>query len=155
MLSDAERLTVLGVVLVVLTIIGIGMVIRVVMDPAVSYFIGPLLKEIVPGSAVLYVLVFTVLAPLALYRGPLNVWGMGLPIAGIIVATGRLEAGAVMAMLLSVGQIQGVSDPTNTHNVWLAGNLGVDVQVFTKKTLLYTWLLAFAGLIYAAIEFIK
>ena len=136
-------------------IIGIGMIIRVVFDPVVSYYMKPLLEYIVPGSPVLYVIVFSLLAPLALYRGPLNMWGMGLPMAGLMAATGRLEPLAVMAMLMSVGQIQGVSDPTNTHNVWLAGYLGVDVQVFTRKTLPYTWALAVAGLIVAAVMFVK
>ncbi len=138
---------------VIALIIGIGMTIRVVWDPAVSTYMEPVLKQIIPGSPILYVIVFTALAPLALYRGPFNVWGMGIAVGSIIISTGVLPPVAVMGMLYSVGMIQGVSDPTNTHNAWIAGFLGEDVNVFTRKTLPYTWLLAAAGLILAAFKF--
>lgn len=136
-------------------IIGIGMIIRVVFDPSVAYYMKPIIINIIPHSRVMYVVVFSVLAPLALYRGPLNVWGMGIAMAGLLAASGKMPPLAIMAMLMSVGQIQGVSDPTNTHNVWLAGNLGIDVQVLTRKTIPYTWALAIAGLIAAAFMFMK
>ena len=136
-------------------IIGIGMIINVVWSPAVAYYMAPLINKIIPSSPVAYVLVFTALAPLALYRGPLNVWGMGIAMAGLMMTSGKLPAVAIMAMLMSVGQIQGVSDPTNTHNVWLAGYLGVDVQVFSRKTLGYMWILAVIGLCLSAALFVK
>jgi TRAP-type C4-dicarboxylate transport system permease large subunit len=135
---------------VIAIIIGIGMIIRVVWDPAVGTYMEPLLKRVIPSSPILYVVVFTVLAPLALYRGPLNVWGMGIALGGIMIGTKVLPPVAVMCALYSVGMIQGVSDPTNTHNVWIAGFLGEDVQKFTKKTILFTWVLALFGLILAA-----
>jgi TRAP-type C4-dicarboxylate transport system permease large subunit len=136
-------------------IIGIGMIIRVVWDPAVAYYMAPLINKIIPSSPITYIVVFTVFAPLALYRGPLNVWGMGIAMAGLMMTSGKLPGVAIMAMLMSVGQIQGVSDPTNTHNVWLAGYLGVDVQVFTRKTLAYTWILALLGLCLASALFVR
>lgn len=138
---------------VIALIIGIGMTIRVVWDPAVSTYMEPVLARIVPGTPVMYVIVFTALAPLALYRGPFNVWGMGIAVGSIIISTGVLPPLAVMGMLYSVGMIQGVSDPTNTHNAWIAGFLGEDVNVFTRRTLPYTWLLAAAGLVLAAFKF--
>ncbi|MFA6450389.1 MAG: hypothetical protein WCX65_13020 [bacterium] len=135
-------------------IIGIGMIIRVVWDPVVGSYMEPVLKNIIPSSPILYVVVFTVCAPLALYRGPLNVWGMGIALGGIIIGTHVLPPVAVMCALFSVGMIQGVSDPTNTHNVWIAGFLNEDVQTFTKKTIVYTWILALFGLILSAVMFL-
>jgi hypothetical protein len=61
-----------------------------------------------------------------------------------------LKAFAVMSALMSVGQIQGVSDPTNTHNVWIANYLNLNVQDILKRTLPYMWALAAAGLVVAA-----
>jgi hypothetical protein len=58
-----------------------------------------------------------------------------------------------MGILLAVGQIQGISDPTNTQNVWLANELRVDVQKLLWNTLPYTWLIALIGLIIAASKF--
>ncbi|MEI7527591.1 MAG: citrate transporter [Elusimicrobiota bacterium] len=112
----------------------------------------PLLGAIVPGSRAAYVLIFTALAPLALYRGPLNVWGLGYGVGGILLATG-VPAGAVMGILMSLGTIQGVSDPTNTANVWVANEVRLDVTTLMWRTLPYAWAAAVAGLIIAAARF--
>jgi len=134
-------------------IIGIGMTISVVWSDPVKLYMEPILTKVIPSSPVMYVAVFTVLAPLALYRGPLNVWGMGIAVGSIMIGAGILPPYAVMGALYSVGMIQGVSDPTNTHNAWIAGFLGEDVNVFTRKTLPWTWLLAFIGLVISAFKF--
>lgn len=136
---------------VAILIIGIGMTIRVVWDPAVGTYIEPLLKQIIPTTPVMYVVVFSVLAPLALYRGPLNVWGMGIAVGSIMISANALPPMAIMGALYSIGMIQGVSDPTNTHNAWIAGFLGEDVNSFTRKTLPWTWALAIIGLVIAAV----
>ena len=133
--------------------LGIGMLIQAVTHPAVLGRVRPLLTAVLPGTRVGYVVVFTVLAPLALYRGPLNVWGMGFGLAKMMTAAPGLNAAAVMAALLSVGQIQGVCDPTNTHNVWIANYVGVDVQQILKRTLAYVWPVAALGLVVAAFMF--
>lgn len=148
---------------VVVLMFGIGMLLVAITGPGgdlTSYpngwpvlaLLKPMMLNIVPTSALSYVLIFTIAAPLALYRGPLNVWGMGYGIAAVFLAAG-MNPGAVMGLLLAVGQIQGVSDPTNTHNVWLANEMQVDVQKILWNTLPYTWILAGLGLIISAFLF--
>ena len=110
------------------------------------------MQQISPESALTYVLMFGIVAPLALYRGPLNVWGMGYGLAAVFLASG-MQAGAVMGLMLAVGQVQGISDPTNTHNVWLANEMGQDVQKVLWNTIPYTWALAIVGLIASAVMF--
>ncbi|MBS4060999.1 MAG: citrate transporter [Bacteroidetes bacterium] len=112
----------------------------------------PLVKQIIPSTGLMYVIIFTVLAPLALYRGPLNVWGMGFGIASVMMAAG-MPSGAILGMLWSVGQLQGISDPTNLQNVWIANEMKVDVQKILYNTLPYAWVFAFLGLIAAAIMY--
>ena len=149
-----------GVVMpAVVLMFGIGMLLVAIMGPnnyngtwPVLKLLRPLLLFIVPNNAWQYLLYFSIAAPLALYRGPLNVWGMGYGIAAVFLASG-LNPAAVMGLLLSVGQIQGISDPTNTHNVWLANEMRVDVQKVLYNTLPYTWVIAIAGLIAAAYYF--
>ena len=114
----------------------------------------PVFTKIVPTNGIAYVLIFMLMAPLALYRGPLNVWGMGFGMAAIFLASG-MPAGAIMGLLLSVGQIQGISDPTNTQNVWLANEMRVDVQKILWNTIPYTWIIALLGLIASAFLFMK
>jgi hypothetical protein len=97
---------------------------------------------------------FALLAPLALYRGPLNVWGLGYGMGGVMLSAG-LPGGAVMGVLMSLGVIQGVCDPTNTHNVWLANEVKTDVHVLMRKTLPYAWGIAVVGLIVAAQRYLR
>ncbi len=143
---------------------GIGMLLIAIMGPGIdleSYKNGwpvlnilkPLMSQIVPSTPLGYILIFTLAAPLALYRGPLNVWGMGYGLAAVFLAAGMMP-GAVMGLLLAVGQIQGISDPTNTHNVWLANEMRVDVQKVLWNTIPYTWILAFLGLTISALMFL-
>jgi H+/gluconate symporter-like permease len=134
-------------------IMGIGMLLNAVTHPVVSASIAPLVAAILPSSFAGYVIFFAALAPLSLYRGPLNIWGLGSGLIGIMLASGRLSAAAIMAAMLSVGQIQGVCDPTNTANVWIANYLNINVQDILKKTLLYMWALALVGLIIAGVKY--
>jgi hypothetical protein len=142
----------------VLLMVGIGILVRSVLGPSgwsaanggmewpVIASIKPLLNVVLPTGPVGFVLVFGICAPLALYRGPLNVWGLGFGIASLILEAGALPTAAIMSMLLTVGQVQGICDPTNTHNVWLANELRVDVQGLMFRTLPYIWAMVFAGL---------
>jgi len=71
----------------------------------------------------------------------------------LMVATGSIPGAAVMGALFSVGMIQGVCDPTNTHNVWIANYLGLDIQKILRKTIVYMWVLALLGLLFAGIKY--
>lgn len=153
-----------GVVMpAVVLMFGIGMLLVAIMGPGgelpqyvngwpVLNIVKPLMAQIIPSNPFSYILIFSAAAPLALYRGPLNVWGMGYGLAAVFLASG-LNPGAVMGLLIAVGQIQGISDPTNTHNVWLANEMRVDVQKVLWNTIIYTWLMAIVGLIISSIMF--
>ncbi|SHL93723.1 citrate transporter [Hymenobacter psychrotolerans] len=147
----------------VVLMFGIGMLLVAIMGPGVPLaaypdgwpvlgLLRPLLAVVQPQHAWSYVLIFTLAAPLALYRGPLNVWGMGYGLAAVFLASG-FNPLAIMGLLMAVGPIQSISDPTNTQNVWLANEMRVDVQKVLWNTLPYTWVLAFAGLALAALLF--
>ncbi|MDP2301957.1 MAG: citrate transporter [Ignavibacteria bacterium] len=144
--------------------LGIGMLLNAVMGPSAPHnakfiegwpvlvLLKPVMSTIVPSNGFIYVILFTIFAPLALYRGPLNVWGMGYGIAAIFLASG-MNPGAIMGLLISVGQIQGISDPTNTQNVWLANEMRVDVQKILWNTIPHTWIWALLGLTASALIF--
>ena len=134
-------------------IFGIGMLVQAVMHPAVLSSLQPLLQKVMPHSALAYVVGFAVFAPLALYRGPLNVWGLGFGVGKMMAAA--LPPAGVMAALLSVGQIQGVSDPTNTHNVWIANHLGLEVNQILKRTIPYVWGGVIIALVVGALLFVR
>lgn len=136
-----------AVIPAVVLMMGIGMLIVAVSHKEVTTSISPLLAMAIPTHAIPYVIVFTIAAPLALYRGPLSLWGMGSGLVALVQKATTLSSSAVMGMLMSVGQIQGICDPTNTANIWIANYLGTDTQVLMRKTLPYAWIAVVCGLI--------
>ncbi len=135
----------------VFLMIGIGMLINAVSNESIAGSIRPLIATVVPTSPLPYVIVFTILAPLALYRGPLSLWGMGSGLVKLIQNSTALGGQAIMGMLMSVGQVQGICDPTNTHNIWIATYLGTDTHALLKKTIAFAWLAVIGGLILACL----
>jgi hypothetical protein len=142
-----------SVIPAVLLMIGLGIVLQGMWQEEVRLHLRPYIDLMVPSGPFGYVVIFTLLAPLALYRGPLNVWGLGLGVAALIYGAGRIGALPVMAVFMSVGAIQGVCDPTNTHNIWIASYIGEDVMRITRKTLGYVWCMAAVGLVVASVIF--
>ena len=148
----------------VVLMMGIGMLLNAIIGPGgdisalypegwpVLALLKPVMTSLVPANPFMYIVIFTLAAPLALYRGPLNLWGMGYGLAAVFLAAG-MPGAAIMGLLMSTGMLQGISDPTNTHNVWLANEMQVDVQKVLWNTLPYTWAIAFIGLIVASMMF--
>lgn len=129
--------------------IGIGMALNAMMAEPTKAVMAPFLERVIPTSPVPFVLFFGLLAPLALYRGPFNFYGLGAGIAGLILGTGLLPPVALMAAFFAVGQIQGVCDPTNTHNVWLAQFTRTSTESLLKATLPFVWAFVLLALIYS------
>ncbi|SFA76007.1 hypothetical protein SAMN04488072_101436 [Lentibacillus halodurans] len=138
---------------VIMLMIGIGMLLKSVSHPKVGEIMSPLLEAVIPTGMVGYIAFFALLAPLALYRGPLNMWGLGSGIASIIISLNLLSPTAVMGALLSTERMQVIVDPTNTHNVWLANYAGVDVNQVLRKIIIYVWILSAIGVSIAAFTF--
>jgi len=129
----------------ILLMLGIGMLITALSTPPVQGYLKPLIAAVAPNSRWTYLVTFGLGAPLALYRGPLNVWGMGLAVSAILLATTGLPPAAVLGGILAAGMLQSVCDPTNTANVWIAGFQGVGVNEILRRLLLPVWLAAMAA----------
>ncbi|MFC1434019.1 TRAP transporter large permease subunit [Streptacidiphilus sp. N1-3] len=129
----------------IMLFIAIGILLAAVKLPGTVSALEPLMKDVSPHNAVLFVIVFTVLVPLCLYRGPLNVYGLGAGIAGVLIAAGIYPAIAVLGLTTSYNQVFGVADPTSTQTVWAAQYAGVTPQQVMARTLPYVWLVALGG----------
>jgi TRAP-type transport system large permease protein len=134
--------------------IAIGVLLQAVKLPGVVSALGPLVDAITPHNPVLFVVVLGVLAPLCLYRGPFNIYGMGAGVAGVLLAGHVYPAQAVLGIMSSYNQLLGVSDPTSTQTVWAAEFAGVRPERLMVRTLPYTWLIAVAGLGLTAVRFL-
>jgi TRAP-type mannitol/chloroaromatic compound transport system permease large subunit len=134
--------------------IAIGILLQAVKLPGVVSALGPIVTAITPHNPVLFVIVLGVLAPLCLYRGPFNIYGMGAGVAGVLLAGHVYPAQAVLGIMASYNQLLGVSDPTSTQTVWSAEFAGVRPERLMTRTLPYTWLVAVAGLALTAVRFL-
>ncbi|MBC5799172.1 MAG: hypothetical protein GIX03_13930 [Candidatus Eremiobacteraeota bacterium] len=119
----------------VLLFMGIGMLLVATGLPSVKAGLAPLVAAIAPRSWLGYVVLFGVFSPLALYRGPLNPFGVGIAVYTVLAGLGVLPAVTLVAAIMAVVQVQNVCDPTNTQNVWVANFSGVRVEEITKLTL--------------------
>ena len=129
--------------------IGIGMTLKAVMAPEVAAVLFPVISVMIPKNAVMFVLIFGILSILAIYRGPLNVWGLGSGIVALLAASGMNPVAAMVALRLD-SNVQAVCDPTNSHNVWVSDYTKVDVNEYLKKTILWIMASTLAGLIVAS-----
>ncbi|WP_030901236.1 TRAP transporter large permease subunit [Streptomyces sp. NRRL F-5126] len=125
--------------------VAIGILLAAVQLPGAVDALQPLVKAVSPQNPVLFVVVFAVLVPLCLYRGPLNVYGLGAGIAGVLIAAGIYPAAAVLGLTTSYNQVFGVADPTSTQTVWAAQYAGVGPQQVMARTLPYVWCVALGG----------
>jgi len=129
----------------VLLFMGIGMLLVATGLPSVKAALAPLVSAIAPRSWLGYVVLFGVFSPLALYRGPLNPFGVGIAVYTVLAGLGTLPAVTLVAAIMAVVQVQNVCDPTNTQNVWVANFSGVRVDEITKLTLPYQTAVAIAA----------
>ena len=135
----------------VILMIGIGILYLAVTHSMVKEVLNPFLLAVVPKGKIGYIIFFSLLAPLALYRGPMNLFGLGSGIAALVIGLNTMSPLAVMAAFLAAERIQGCGDPTNTQNVWTANFCEVDVNGITKKLLPYLWAVAVVGVVIGAV----
>jgi hypothetical protein len=120
----------------VLLFMGIGMLLTATKAPQFAAALAPLAGGWI-RNPVAYVAVFGLASPLALYRGPLNPFGVGIAIFTVLLAGNAVPPIVLVAAVMAVVQVQNVCDPTNTANVWVANFTGVAIDAITKRTLPY------------------
>lgn len=136
-----------------LLMMGIGMLLNALQLPQIKSALEPLILALPWEHSWFYVAFFGLLSPLALYRGPLNIFGIGIGLFSILFGASVLPPLALLAAVMCIVQVQNVGDPTNTHNVWIANFVGVRVEDFTRNTLLPMMLFCLFSLCLAAYLF--
>ncbi|MFD2469097.1 transporter [Amycolatopsis silviterrae] len=134
--------------------VAIGMLLAAVKLPGAKNALTPIVAAISPSGAVWFVVVFVLLVPLCLFRGPLNVFGLGAGVAGVLVTGGIYPLPAVVGLMASYNQVFGVSDPTSTQTVWAAQYSGVRPERAMASTLPYTWVVALGGMVLTAVLYL-
>ena len=102
----------------------------------------PILAAVLPHEHLILCLALGILAPLALFRGPLHVWGAGAATAAVLYSTG-LFSDAFLLPLLYVPTLMAVSvDITQSWNVWGLDYMKVKSKDFLKYGVPVMWVVS-------------
>lgn len=131
-------------------LVGLGMATQTLSHPLAGATLQPFLQSVSLKNPWTFVACFTVLAPLATYRGPLALYGLGGGVATLLVSQGLLPPIAVLAAFLCLGQVQSVCDPTCTHGLCLAQLVHEPSEKFCREALPVIAVFLLLGLSYAS-----
>lgn len=135
----------------VVLMMGIGMVLAAAKQEALLTPIQQLLTAVVPVSPLPVILLFGVAGPfLTMYRGPLNPWGLGAALIGILLTT-SLPLGLIVTLAWLYDYYVAVNDPTASQVTWACGYLQISVGKYTRGTFLINALVVLAGVILAVL----
>lgn len=132
---------------------GIGMVLAAAKQEALLEPIKMLLTNIVPTTPLPVILMFGLIGPfLTMYRGPLNPWGLGAALIGILLTT-SLPIGLIVILAWLYDYYVAVNDPTASQVTWACGYLQISIGKYTRGTFLVDALYVLIGVIIAVVFF--
>lgn len=104
----------------------------------VPHFKG-IIEVILPQSPLVLAIAVGILAPLALFRGPLHVWGAGAATAAVLAATGTFSP-IFLLPLLYTASIMAVSiDLTQSWNTWALTYSKLETKEYLKMGIPVMW----------------
>lgn len=123
----------------------IGMLYGVNIFQASAKEVAPILQnllgDLIPRSPVVLLIVFCILAPLALFRGPLMIWGSGIALASILQAMGIFtEAYLFMLFLVPPVSIVASACPTQSWTMWALSYAKLEPRTYIKTNLPWSWI---------------
>ena len=106
-------------------------------------FLAPIVAPILPQNVFLLYLVFGIFGFLALFRGPLTIWGAGAATFAIISGTGLYPLAILYPLFyILCSTITTNVCPTQSWNLWAIGYTKVSIKEFMTQTLPYALPLA-------------
>lgn len=123
----------------------IGMLYGVNIFQAAAKEVAPILQSLlgdfIPQSPVVLLVLFCILAPLALFRGPLMIWGSGIALASILQAMGIFsEAYLFMLFLVPPVAIVASACPTQSWTMWAISYAKLEPKTYIKTNLPWGWI---------------
>ena len=110
-----------------------------------------LLTSVIPHNIWVLALVLGIAAPLALFRGPLHVWGAGAATAAVL-AGAHVFPDAILLPLMYVPSLMAVStDLTQSWNVWALNYMKVDGKTLLKQGVPVMWIVSIINVILAVL----
>lgn len=110
-----------------------------------------ILTAIIPSNIWILALILGIAAPLALFRGPLHVWGAGAATAAVL-AGAHIFPDSILLPLMYIPSLMAVStDLTQSWNVWALGYMKVDGQTLLKQGVPVMWVVSIINVILAVL----
>lgn len=122
----------------------IGMLYSVNIFQAAAKQVSPILQNllggIIPTTPVVILIAVCVLAPLALFRGPLMIWGSGIALVSILQAMGIFSEMFLFALFLipPVAIVAGAC-PTQSWTMWGLSYAKLEPKQYIKTNLPWAW----------------
>ncbi len=122
----------------------IGMLYSVNIFQAAAKQVSPILQHllggIIPTAPVVILIAFCVLAPLALFRGPLMIWGSGIALVSIFQALGVFNEMFLFALfLIPPVAIVASACPTQSWTMWGLSYAKLEPKQYIKTNLPWAW----------------
>lgn len=110
----------------------------------VKSLLAPIVAPIIPSNTFLLFALFGILSFLALFRGPLTIWGAGIATYAIVAEATGLPLGVLYPLfyILCCTVTTNVC-PTQSWNMWAIGYTQVNTKDFMVRTLPYALPCAF------------
>lgn len=102
----------------------------------------PLFSAILPHGHLTLAIIFGILAPLALFRGPLHVWGAGAATAAVLSGTHLFSDYFLLPLLLIPSLLAVSTDVTQSWNIWGLDYMKVDTKSFLKYGVPTMWIVS-------------
>ena len=104
---------------------------------------GPALTAVVPNNEFILALAVCILAPLALFRGPLELYGAGSAVISILMGMGVFNSWFLFAMLVVPSMTCISSCVTQSWNMWAVEYNELEPKTFLKNGVPVYWLCTF------------
>ena len=107
-----------------------------------SVFFQSILGGIMPSSTLLLCILFAVIAPLGLFRGPLTVFGAGAATLGILNAMGIFSAELLFPLIYIPTITMNISCcPTQSWNLWAINYSKTNTKEFLRSGVVWGWII--------------
>lgn len=123
---------------------------------AAKDLLSPIISPLLPNNIFLLFLVFGIFGFLALFRGPLTIWGAGAATFAIIAGTGTYPIALLFPLFyITATAITTNICPTQSWNLWAVGYTKISVKDYMRQTLPYVLPMTFALELIAYFMFVK
>lgn len=117
-------------------------------------FFQAILGGIMPNNTLFIAVLFAVIAPLGLFRGPLTVFGAGSATLGILNAIGSFTPAFLFPLIYIPTITMNISAcPTQSWNLWALSYSKLGVKDFLKSGVFWAWVICIINTIIAFIMF--